>query len=40
MREGLYQYAEDEGAPTEQVMKKVEGLLDLLNEEQKEVHYG
>jgi hypothetical protein len=41
VRDGLYQYAEDEGAPTEQVVKRVEGLLELLDGEQrKEVHCG
>jgi hypothetical protein len=34
VREGLYRYEEDEGAPTELVMGKVEGLLGMLSEEE------
>lgn len=37
VREGIYEYAEDEGAPTEEVAKKVEELLGVLSEEQREV---
>jgi hypothetical protein len=41
VREGLYNYAEDEGAPTEEVIEKVGELLGILSEEQKgEVHRG
>ena len=41
VREGLYNYAEDEGAPTEKAMKKVEQLLGVLSEEQqRELHCG
>ncbi|KAM3082538.1 hypothetical protein ACMFMF_002196 [Clarireedia jacksonii] len=35
VREGLYKYAEDEGAPTEEVNTKVEDFLKILNEDQK-----
>jgi len=39
--EGLYNYAEDEGAPTEEVVKATEALLYALSEEQRdEVHCG
>ena len=38
---GLYNYAEDEEAPTEEVVKALEILLDALSEKQKqEVQYG
>ncbi|CAG8978449.1 hypothetical protein HYALB_00013276 [Hymenoscyphus albidus] len=41
VREGLYKYAEDEGAPTELVAEKVKSLLKVLSEEQrKEVCCG
>jgi len=41
VREGLYQYAEDEGAPTEEVAAKVRELMGVLNEEEKKaVHCG
>jgi hypothetical protein len=41
VREGLYNYAEDEGAPTEMVVGKVEALLRLLSEEEKrDVQFG
>lgn len=40
-REGLYVYAEDEGAPTEEVIAEVEELMKVLSEEQKnEVQCG
>jgi hypothetical protein len=35
VREGLFNYAEDEGAPTEEVIAKTEALLNILNAEQK-----
>jgi hypothetical protein len=35
VREGLYKYAEDEGAPTEEVMRKAGELLNVLSEEQR-----
>ena len=41
VREGLYTYAADEGAPTEEVIGKVRELLDILNEEEKKsVQFG
>lgn len=41
VREGLYEYAEEEGAPTEQVIAKTEALIKILSEEQKKaVHCG
>jgi hypothetical protein len=41
VREGLYNYAEDEGAPTEIVVERTRGLLNILTEEQrKEVQRG
>jgi hypothetical protein len=41
VREGVYHYAEDEGAPTEQVAEKVEALLEILSEEDKKaVQFG
>lgn len=41
VREGLYEYAEDEGAPTEEVIAKTEALMKTLSEEQKNVvHCG
>lgn len=41
VREGLYEYAEDEGAPTEEAIAKTEALMKVLSEEQKEaVHCG
>jgi hypothetical protein len=41
VREGLYEYAEDEGAPTEEVIAKTEDLLKILSEEQKKaVQFG
>ena len=41
VREGVYEYAEDEGAPTSEVMGKVKELLDLLNEEERSaVQFG
>lgn len=41
VREGVYQYAEDEGAPTEKVMRKVEELLGILSDQQwREVFCG
>lgn len=36
VKEGVYNYAEDEGAPTEEVMGKVKELLELLNEEERQ----
>jgi len=39
--EGLYNYAEDEGAPTEEAVKATEALLNALSDEQrKEVQCG
>jgi hypothetical protein len=35
VREGLYRYADDEGAPTEEVISRTEELLENLNDEQK-----
>ena len=35
MRKGVYQYAEDEGAPVEGMMRAAEGLLDVLEEGQR-----
>ncbi|QSZ35959.1 hypothetical protein DSL72_007081 [Monilinia vaccinii-corymbosi] len=35
VREGLYKYADDEGAPTGEVIEKTEELLKLLSEDQK-----
>jgi len=41
VRSGLYSYAENEGAPTEEVVKKAEDLLVLLSsEERKRVECG
>lgn len=41
VREGLYNYADDEGAPTEEVMNEVENLLGILSgEERKAVQFG
>jgi hypothetical protein len=41
VREGLYNYAEDEGAPTEEVMARAADLLNILSDQQKnEVHCG
>lgn len=41
VREGLYNYAEDEGAPTEEVMARTEELLQVLSKEQtKEASFG
>ncbi|KAH8684526.1 hypothetical protein BGZ60DRAFT_366675 [Tricladium varicosporioides] len=41
VREGLYQYADDEGAPTEEVMSRTEDLLNILTPEQKKaVQFG
>jgi hypothetical protein len=41
VREGLYDYADDEGAPTEAVMAKTKDLMDLLSDDQrKEVWRG
>ncbi|CAL3969538.1 hypothetical protein PZA11_005943 [Diplocarpon coronariae] len=41
VREELYHYTEDEGAPNEEVMEKAELLLGLLSEEEKRaVHCG
>lgn len=34
-RKSLYKYAEDEGAPTEEVISKVEDFWKVLNEDQK-----
>lgn len=36
VREGLYNYAEDEGAPTKEVVEKSEALLGILSEKEKE----
>jgi len=36
VRDGLYNYAEDEGAPTESVIEKTEELIAILSEKQKE----
>lgn len=35
VQEGIYKYAGDEGAPTEEVVVKVEALLSMLPEEAK-----
>jgi hypothetical protein len=35
VQEGIYNYAEDEGAPAEEVVEKVEALLSMLPEEAK-----
>jgi hypothetical protein len=41
VRDGLYHYAEDEGAPTEMAASKAEVLLQLLGEEEKKaVQFG
>lgn len=41
VKEGLYTYAEDEGAPNQETIKQVEALLQILNEaERKAVHCG
>ena len=41
VREGLYKYAEDEGAPTEAVIAKTRALMEVLSDEQrKEVWCG
>jgi hypothetical protein len=41
VREWLYEYAEDEGAPTELVVGKVQRLLEISSPEQlKDVHCG
>jgi hypothetical protein len=41
VREGLYHYADDEGAPTERVANKAEVFLQLLDEGQKKaVQFG
>ncbi|KAE8445138.1 hypothetical protein EG329_013740 [Mollisiaceae sp. DMI_Dod_QoI] len=41
VREGLYEYADDEGAPTEEVIVKTEELMKILSEQQrKAVHCG
>lgn len=41
VREGLYNYAEDEGAPTEDVIAKTEEFLKVLSEDQrKAVQFG
>jgi len=41
VREGLYKYEENEGAPTEEVVRKLEELLGVLSEEQRrEVRRG
>ena len=41
VREGLYNYAEDEGAPTEEVKARAADLLSILSDQQKnEVHCG
>jgi hypothetical protein len=41
VREGLYNYAEDEGAPTEEVMARTADLFKILGDEQKDqVHCG
>jgi hypothetical protein len=34
IQEGIYNYAEDEGAPTEEVVTKAEALLSVLSEEE------
>ena len=36
VREGLYDYAENEGAPTEEVIARVEDLMKILSVKQKE----
>lgn len=36
VKEGLYNYAEDEGAPTKDVVEKSEALLGILSEKEKE----
>lgn len=41
VREGVYEYAEDEGAPTEEVIARTEELLGILSEgERKAIHCG
>lgn len=41
VREGIYDYSSDEGAPTEKVIGKVEALLGILSEQEKEqVQFG
>lgn len=41
VREGLYNYAKDESAPTEKVIAKTEALLNILSAEQKKaVQFG
>jgi hypothetical protein len=41
VREGLYKYAEDEGAPTEEAIASTNDLLKILTDEQKDqVHCG
>lgn len=36
VREGLYNYVEDEGAPTEEVMARTADLFKILSDEQKD----
>lgn len=36
VREGLYNYAKDERAPTEEVIAKIEALLGILSKDQKD----
>jgi hypothetical protein len=41
VREGLYNYADDEGAPTEEVMARTADLFEILSDEEKnQVHCG
>ena len=35
VREGVYKYAEDEGAPVEEMTEAAKGLVDLMSEEEK-----
>jgi len=39
VREGLYNYADDEGAPTKEVSEKCKALWELLSEKEKEAVY-
>jgi hypothetical protein len=39
VRERLYNYAEDEGAPTEEVIARTADLLKILSDEQKDQVY-
>ena len=37
VREGIYNYADDEGAPTEAVMEKMKELVEVLSDDQRNV---